>query len=164
MLFEAQDHIEKDIDQFALRVMSAEQLENIKTLVSEWLEKHPNQRYVSYIRFSDFANLHQPRRRENMPNFLSISGLLSAFQLVNLDETSRSVDQARMVAERALYLSQRMPLLLRWHAELLMYEMSTEARALSKAIIWELAKAALVVAFGIFILMIIFRFLIKKVL
>ena len=98
-----------------------------------------------------------------MPNLLSISGLLAAFQLVNLDETSRSVDQARMVAERALYLAQRMPLLLRWHAEMLFYEASSETKMTSHVIIWDAANALLVVAGGIFLLAVLYRVLSKKI-
>ena len=162
-LFNSQKDLENDIDAIALKVMNPGQLQNIKTLVNEWIEKHPDQRYVSYIRFSDFAELKYPREKGNMPNFLSISGLLSAFQLVNVDETSRSVDQARMVAERALYLSQRMPLLLRWHAEMLIYETSGETKTLSHLIIWDTAKALLVVACGIFLLAILYKSISKKI-
>ena len=163
LLFDSQKNLEDDIDAIALKVMSPEQLGNIETLVNEWIEKHPGQRYVSYIRFSDFAELKYPQQRSKTPNLLSISGLLSAFQLINVDETSRSVDQARMVAERALYLSQRMPLLLRWHAEMIVYEVSGETKTLSHLIIWDAAKALLVVACGIFLLAILYKIISKKI-
>ncbi len=126
ILLDAQDILENDIDTIALKVLTPEQLEHLKTLVSEWLERFPNQRYVSYIRFADFAEL-QHKRRGKMQNPFSIGTLLSTFQLVNVEEASRSVDQARMVAERALYLSERMPLLCRWQAEMLYYEIASTA-------------------------------------
>ena len=120
VVLDAQQTLEKDIDAIALKVLRPEQLEELKTLVEDWRKENPGQRYVSYIRLSDFTKMNQ--RRHKKTSVLSVSGLLATLQIVNLDETTRSVDQARMVAERTLYLTQRMPTLLRWQSEMLFYE------------------------------------------
>jgi hypothetical protein len=124
LLLEAQTFLESEIDGIALKALTIKQLEHLKKLVREWHERHPRQRYVSYIRFTDFAELRRDRQKEPGANILSIGGLLSAFNLINMDEASRSVDQARMVAERALYLAEKMPMLIRWQTKMLFYELA----------------------------------------
>lgn len=120
---DAQKQLVKDIDTVALKVLEPQQLEKLKTLVTNWLKEHPDQRYVSYIRFSDFSEVHE-EVVEGKPSSLSLGALLSAFQLVNIDEASRSIDQARMIGERAIYLVQRMPTLLRWQSQMFIYEIA----------------------------------------
>jgi hypothetical protein len=177
-LLEVQKKLEEDIDSIALRALSPEKLEELKTLVEEWRKEHPDQRYVSYIRLSDLSEVHHGGPRAKMPNLLSISGLLSTFQLVNMDDTTRSVDQARMVAERALYLSQRMPTLIRWQSEMFFYELASTpetknlmatAKALRdfpaemRGLIRETLKACLVLAFAVFLLAVLYRVISKKI-
>ena len=126
-----------------------------------------------------------------MLNILSIGGLLSTFKLVNVDEASRSVDQARMAAERALYLGQRMPMMLRWQTEFFYFELAASPEAknlmrLSKtmegfpavmaserkaaieqwgaecrAVVWQAAMALMAVA--VFCLALLFRIISKKI-
>jgi hypothetical protein len=177
-LLDVQKKLEEDIDAIALRALAPEKLEALKTLAEEWRKEHPDQHYVSYIRLSDFSDIRREGPRGKMPNLLSISGLLSAFQLVNMDDTTRSVDQARMVAERALYLSQRMPTLIRWQSEMLFYEMAATPEtknlmattaalrnfpAEMRGLIREALKACLVLAFAIFILALLYRGISKKI-
>jgi hypothetical protein len=150
-LLKVQDELEKDIDAIALKVLTPEQLGELKTLVAEWRKEHPDQRYVSYIRFSDFSAMN-PRRHGKSTSLLSISGLLSALQVVNMDEATHSVDQARMVAERTIYLSQRIPTLLRWQTEMLFYGLVRDATRECRALIWEWVLACLVIVFSVFAL------------
>lgn len=162
ILLNVQKELENDIDAIALKVLTPKQLEDLKALVAEWRREHPDQRYVSYIRFSDFTDL-RPRRHGSSQNLLSISGLLSTLQVVNLDETTRSFDQARMVAERTIYLSQRMPTLLRWHTEMLFYQLTKEVVLESRVIIWEWTKACLVIIGAIFLLMLLYKFISRRI-
>ena len=195
-LLNVQKELEDDIDAIALKALTPEQLEELKALVAEWRAEHPDQRYVSYIRFSDFTGM-RSNRHAKTPNLLSVSGLLSAFQFVNVDEATRSVDQARMVAERAIYLSQRIPSLLRWQTEMLFYQMAVtpetknimgavqtlnnlpvlmaaerkaaieqlvkEAVRESRTIIWEWAKACLVIIFAVFLLTLLYKTLSRRI-
>jgi hypothetical protein len=150
-LLKVQDELEKDIDAIALKVLTPEQLGELKTLVDEWRKEHPDQRYVSYIRFSDFSSMN-PRRHGKSTSLFSIAGLLSALQVVNMDEATRSVDQARMVAERTIYLSQRIPTLLRWQTEMLFYGLVRDATRECHTLIWDWVKACLVIVFSVFVL------------
>jgi len=155
-LLNVQRELETDIDAIALRALTKEQLAQLKTLVAEWRTEHPDQRYVSYIRFSDFSEMN-PHRHGKSSGLLSISGLLSTLQLINVDEATRSVDQARMVAERTIYLSQRIPTLLRWQTEMLFYGLEKEALASGRIIIWEGTAACLVIIFTIFLLALLYK-------
>jgi hypothetical protein len=160
-LLKVQKELEDDIDTIGLKVLTSEQLEELKKLVVEWRKEHPDQRYVSFIRFSDFSEMH-PHRRDKSTSFFSISGILSALQVVNMDEATRSVDQARMVAERTIYLSQRIPILLRWQSEMLFYSLAREATREGRALIWEWAKACLVIAFAVFLLALLYKFISRR--
>ena len=155
-LLKVQTELENDIDAIALRVLTPEQLTELKTLVTEWRKEHPDQRYVSYIRFSDFSEMNS-HRRDKGTNF-SIAGLLSTLQVVNMDEATRSVDQARMVAERTIYLGQRIPTILRWQTEMLFYQLAKDARAL----IWEWVKACLVILCAIFFLALLYKAIARR--
>ena len=157
-----QAELENDIDVIALRVLKPEQLTELKSLVNEWRTEHPAQRYVSYIRFSDFSAMN-PTHHGKSSSFFSIAGLLSTLQLVNVDEATRSVDQARMVAERTIYLSQRIPTLLRWQAEMLFYGLEKEALSSSRIIIWEGVKASLIIIFSIFLLALLYKAISRKI-
>lgn len=183
----AQDELEAAYGEIALRVLGADKLGELKALAQDWRRAHPDQRYVSYIRLSDFSDAGRQQWPGKGPNFLSIGGLLSVFQLVNMDETTRSVDEARMLGERGLYLAQRMPNLLRWQTQMLMYEMSATPETKSvmgaatavrewpavmarerqsaieqlsheaKELVWECVKGALVVILAIFALLFVWR-------
>lgn len=175
VLLDAQKTLEEDIDDIAARAFGAEQVEKLKGLVAEWRADHPGQRYVSYIRFDDFADMRGGDRRPGRGGLnLSIGGLLSAFQLVNVDEASRSVDQARMVAERAMYIAERMPTLLRWQSEMFFYQMaampelksmlstSEALRDFPKRLGEELTKAGLVIALAVFLLALTYKLISRK--
>ena len=161
-LLNVQKELENDIDAIALKTLTSEQLEQLKTLVTEWRTEHPDQRYVSYIRFSDFSEMN-PRRHSKSSSLLSIKGLLSALQVVNMDEATRSVDQARMVAERTIYLSQRIPTLLRWQTEMLFYGLVKDATREVRVIIWEGTEACLVILLAIFFLALLYKFISRRI-
>ena len=161
-LLNVQKELENDIDAIALKTLTPEQLDQLKTLVAEWRTEHPNQRYVSYIRFSDFSEM-SSRRRSKSSNPFSIAGLLSALQVVNMDEATRSVDQARMVAERTIYLSQRIPTLLRWQTEMLFYGLAKDAAREVRGIIWEGTAACLVILLAIFLLALLYKSISRRI-
>ena len=161
-LLNVQTELENDIDVIALRALKPEQLAELKALVTEWRTEHPTQRYVSYIRFSDFSAMN-PRHHGKSSSLFSIAGLLSTLQLVNVDEATRSVDQARMVAERTIYLSQRIPTLLRWQTEMLFYGLEKEALSSGRIMIWEGAKACMIIIFSIFLLALLYKAISRRI-
>ena len=158
-----------DIDTVALKVLKPDQLEKLKTLADDWLKEHADQRYVSYIRFSDFSEV-QTENFEGKSGSVSLGAVLFNIQLGNVDEATRSMDQARMVGERALYIAQRMPALVRWQTQMLFYEIAAtpetkDLLATSKAIRefpQRFTIAGLILLATAFVLALLYRIISKK--
>ncbi len=106
----AQQEAEADIWKVAASVMSPEQLAEMHGMIDDWRRRNPDHQYVSSTRFDDAALLHD---RTN-------SALARGF-LAPVEEASRAVDETRLFGERAKFLFARMPLLVKWDAELFVY-------------------------------------------
>jgi hypothetical protein len=80
--------------------------------------------FAAILRTRAIGILDQPDQsnetRENRPS--SVFSLLMLDPLSGLDPATREIAQTRLLAERALFVSQRMPDILRWQAELLSYQ------------------------------------------
>jgi hypothetical protein len=111
-------HSEKDLERIANNLLTRAQLADVQRLVQGWRQDNPGQRRVEQIRLFSFAEtagrLANARERE-------ASGLLSS-----LTAATQSADQAVLLAERTMFLAQRMPFLLRWHAKIAAQELSDE--------------------------------------
>ena len=94
---------ENDIWQIAGRVLTEKQLSELMTLIKEWRRSHPDVVIFSLLRFSDFES---GRRRSSTPGSKTSGGL---FQSV--ENATAQVEEARLLAERGMYLGTRMPLL-----------------------------------------------------
>jgi hypothetical protein len=97
------------------RVLTAEQQEELRSLVDMWIEEHPGSLTGVYVRFSDFADLHD-----------SGSAAKARGLLVEVTEATRAVDAARLLGERALWLSTRMPFLVGWQVEETLYDLAVQ--------------------------------------
>ena len=110
--------LETDIWELAGRILTKQQEDELRELIREWREKHPEQVYIT-VRFRDFAELSSvadPKSNSKIGSLFSLS-FLDPF--AGLDPTTRELAQSRFFAERALYVLERMPKLLRWQSELL---------------------------------------------
>jgi hypothetical protein len=98
----------KDVLEVAAKVFSPSEIETIESLIRDWRSKNPELRHLSHARFSDFMNSSEweAATREKA------SGLFA-----QIEQTRQTVDEARALAERTLYLGKRMPLLLEWQSE-----------------------------------------------
>ncbi len=90
----------------AARVLSAEQLGILDSLLRDWREENPKVVRASFVRFSNFAI---GRGRSAAAQVLEAQGLLA-----EIGEMGQSVDQARLLAERMFYRLKRESTLLRW--------------------------------------------------
>ena len=117
-LAEAFVHSERDLARIANNLLSREQLDDVLRLVEGWRKDNPRQRRVEQIRLFSFAEtagrLANERERE-------ASGLLSS-----LTSATQSADQAVLLAERTMFIAQRMPFLLRWQAKIAAQEVTDE--------------------------------------
>jgi hypothetical protein len=90
----------------AARVLSAEQLNILDSLLQNWREENPKVVRASFIRFSNFAI---GRGRSAAAQVLEASGLFE-----EIGEVGQSVDEVRLLGERMFYWLKRESTMLQW--------------------------------------------------
>jgi methyl-accepting chemotaxis protein len=109
--------LEGEIWAVADGVLTTQQESELRELIREWREKHPEQIYVT-VRFRDFAELASVALGGGNAKPGSLFSLPFLDPFSGLDPTTRELAQTRFFGERALYVLERMPKLLRWQSEL----------------------------------------------
>jgi hypothetical protein len=117
-LVESCRQCESNIWQMASTVLKTNQVQELKKAIADWRARNPNQgvmgaRAVGFA--AQFAQTHSAEA--SSPG--SVFSLLRLDPLSSLDPAAREVAQTRLFAERALYVTQKMPSLLRWQVELM---------------------------------------------
>jgi hypothetical protein len=109
---------EQDLDHLALKILSKEQLKGINEGIHRWLVENPQMIRVEKVRVADFSK------------FMKVSGTDFSFSIsqifVDTKSAVKAVDQVSLVGNRALFLAQHMPLILRLHARLGTQEMISD--------------------------------------
>ena len=108
-LIDASRRAREDIWKLAARVLKPEQLEQLDLLITEWHKNNPDIKIVSYVRFDDFAST---RGKSVLSDVRAGGGFLAS-----VDEAKKSVDEVRLLAERAFYLGKRLPFMMNWHVK-----------------------------------------------
>jgi hypothetical protein len=109
--------LEEEVWSMAARVLTPAQAQDLRELIQEWREKHPEQIYIS-VRFRDFSEIAAVEDVGPNARSGSLFSLLFLDPFAGLDPTTKQLIQTRYFAERALYVMERMPRLLRWQSEL----------------------------------------------
>jgi hypothetical protein len=123
-LLEAHCRLETNAWTLAGGVLKPAQIKELKDLIAEWRAKNPNQRYIGPIRFREFvAALGKTPTKANSGS-TSLFSLLYLDPLAGLDPTAAAIEETRDLGERAMYYSQRMPMLLSWQVEVLAYQLA----------------------------------------
>lgn len=115
-LLAAYRRLEEEVWQLAAMVLSEQQQDTVLALIDRWQQEHPNQWYVSDVRLKDFSTA---RGRPVHPFAEESQGLLAS-----LSQTLLKVDEAMLVADRALFLGERMPRLITLQTELLIDQLT----------------------------------------
>jgi hypothetical protein len=125
-LIEAQRKLETNAWMMAGGVLKPSQQKELRDMIQEWRKKNPDQRYVGSIRFREFVAAlgKTPTPATTAPT--SIFSLLYLDPLAGLDPTTAAIQEARELAERAMYYGQRMPTLLNWQMEVLAYQLAAQ--------------------------------------
>jgi hypothetical protein len=105
-LINASRKAREDIWRIAARVMKPEQLETLDAMILDWRRRNRDVQMISFVRFDDFA---ASRDKSMIADVKSGGGLLAP-----VDEAKKAVDEVRLLAERAFYLSKRLPFLMQW--------------------------------------------------
>ncbi|HSN70249.1 MAG TPA: hypothetical protein VLT59_02020 [Steroidobacteraceae bacterium] len=90
-------------------VLSDSQRAELEAVLSRWFEENPDVQSAAFIRFADFAGAGPQAEVRVSPGLLGIIGL---DPLAGIDPAVREFEQTRILAERALYYAQRLPVLL----------------------------------------------------
>jgi hypothetical protein len=115
-LIAAYQRLEEEVWQLAALVLTEAQQDTVRETIDRWRREHPNQWYVSDVHLQDFS---AARGRPVHPLSTEAQGLLSS-----INQTLLEVDEAILVAERALFLGERMPRLITLQTELLIEQVT----------------------------------------
>jgi hypothetical protein len=99
---------EAELWSWAEGVLDDDKRAQLRALIERWVEAHPASPRVEWIRFAEFASVSADVERTR-----AVSGILSSVRAA-----TRTADAALLLSERAMFLAQRVPPLLRAHARL----------------------------------------------
>lgn len=102
-LVKAFQNAERDIWGIADTVLNEKQLKELMALIKEWRRNHPDVVIFSLLRFSNFES---GRRKSGTSKSKSSRGIFRS-----VENATAQVEEARLLAERGMYLGTRMPLL-----------------------------------------------------
>ncbi len=112
-------NVETNIWRLVGRVLKLEQQADFRAAIEDWCRQNPlpddiaaarGVNFISQVTQTNTAGSNQPGGLFNLLNLDLFSGL---------DPATREIAQSRLFAERALYVTQKLPVLLRWQTELL---------------------------------------------
>lgn len=110
---------EQSIWQLTNRVLSSSHQAEFRRELDAWYQANPHPEYVVGMRAAGLTAQLLSGKKSSVPHLGSLYDQLSLDPLVGLDPATREIAQTRLFAERALYVTQKMPQLLRWQLELL---------------------------------------------
>jgi hypothetical protein len=102
--------LREQLQPIAARALSQTSIDTIKELAKEWRDKHPNRRYVAFVRFSQLGDRAE---RRDVDREIRRGGLLAP-----IEDVVRELDELRLISERAIFLASIMPTLIEWQADL----------------------------------------------
>lgn len=91
----------------------------LRNAIDEWHSKNPTPGRIIGVRTLEVASKLQKSITPDSGTTGNIFGLLMLDPFAGMDPAVREIAQSRLLAERALYVAQKMPSILRWQAELL---------------------------------------------
>jgi hypothetical protein len=110
---------EADIWQCVGKILKPEQQAELRKAIEVWERQNPLPESVLGARAVSLAAQVAEANKADTTQPGSVFSLLQLDPLSSLDPATREIAQTRLFAERALYVTQKMPTLLRWQTELL---------------------------------------------
>jgi hypothetical protein len=107
--------------------LSPEQIEQLHQLADQWRKEHPDQRFVSEARLADFPQAKKSNNNVNVAQLTTgVFGLVRVNPFAGLDPAVQQFKESRILAERAFFYSQHLPMLVSWQVDLLYSQMLAE--------------------------------------
>lgn len=100
---------EGDIWEIVARVLKPEQQQQLMGLIQKWRRDNPQELQFSYLRVSDYA---AERAKSKLARIWKPSGLFKSVEIA-----TKQVEEMRLLAERAMFLATRTPLLAGYFAD-----------------------------------------------
>ena len=110
---------EADIWNLAGKVLKPEQQTDLRQSIVAWHHQNPLRESLVALRSLDFASRVEALGQNEVRKPGSVFSLLNVDPLAGMEPAVREVAQTRMFGERVLFVTQKMPTLLRWQTELL---------------------------------------------
>lgn len=112
----------------ATRVLSEEQLTELRSLIAAWIEANPDRTVVSLVRFEEFTEARTLPQQEPRKRALKL--------LQDIGAATSAVEDVRLLGERLLWFAGRYPYVLGEQAELTVYRLADqpEFRDLAEAL------------------------------
>jgi hypothetical protein len=126
-------HAETEIWQYAGKVLTPEQQAELRAAIEAWRQRNPLPENVRELGAQGYATQVAQATPADRAKPSSVFSLLALDPLSGLDPATREIAQTRLLAERALYVAQKMPMLLRWEVELLSLH-ATEVPAVAQMV------------------------------
>jgi hypothetical protein len=121
-LLEVHQRYEKAIWALVERMLKPEPLEQLRDIIEQWQQTHPEKRYGAFVGLSEYGKA----RYQSPERVRTRSGsLFAVFYLdptAGIDPAARQLEQTRYFAERSLFYAQRLPGIIRMQIELLISE------------------------------------------
>jgi hypothetical protein len=114
---------EEDIWKLSAAILKPEQQAELRKVLEEWHRDHPLPEEILSARTAGFASEVVAKSNSKSGKSEGMFSFLSLDPLANLDPAVREITQTRLFAERALFVAQRLPTILRWQAEVLSMNM-----------------------------------------
>jgi hypothetical protein len=113
-LVEVHRDLETSAWQLAGEVLNPAQQEDLRRVLVDWRARNPDVRNAPFIRFKEFATLQaasgNDKRKVHLPG--SLMGLIGLDPMAGIDPAVRQIEQSRLLAERAVFYAQRVPVLI----------------------------------------------------
>ena len=113
-------NVEAEIWHYAGTVLQPQQQVELRQSIEAWHRQNPNPENVLAARAMGFASQVAKANQADTKGD-SVFSLLQIDPLSGLDPAVLEIAQTRLFAERALFVAQKMPMLLRWQTELLSF-------------------------------------------
>jgi hypothetical protein len=108
----AHRNLETSAWELAAGVMTPAQQSDLRRVLTEWHDKHPDSTIAPFVRFQEFVSEVSTaggKSKVTIPS--SLMGFVGLDPMAGLDPAVRQVEQSRLLAERALYYAQRLPII-----------------------------------------------------
>lgn len=110
---------ETNVWQFTGRLLNPAQQAELRQAIARWRQQNPLPENVLAARAVGFASRVAEASQTDTTRPENVFSLLNVDPLAGMDPAVRELAQTRLFAERAIFLTQKMPMLLRWQTELL---------------------------------------------